>query len=312
MTQSMRVLNYVINMMSEIERHLDKPVNLNPFVEQFNVTEVFLRKHFLSLVSETPEDYLHRLRMEKALYLLLDEKVAKNKIYLTVGMASNAIFWHEFEKFASMDVDQFIAQTKQNFGRFHDVLYHARSSIKAGSMENPFLEQSLEEALNDQQSVESLSDHIEVKYIPQFEVYYNRHIGHYWHAYKPWIKLFMVPRIGMKLLNKDFTRIGVVQDYPGVTPINSLRYDACLPKSLFKLPSGFPQQSLGGGKYLVCSQVQLKHVDMVRQLVLTTWLKANNLQFRYAPSISYIKLNKSISSPLESTQTVVDLAIPVH
>ena len=179
-------------------------------------------------------------------------------------------------------------------------------------MDNPFLAQTLDEDLNDQQSVESLSDHIEIKEVNQFEVYYNRHMGHYWQAYKPWIKLFMVPKIGMKLLSKDFTRIGVAHDYPGVTPIPHLRYDACLPKQLFKLSSDFPRQTLGGGKYVVCSGVRLRNVDLLKQLMLTRWLKDNNLQFRYGPSISYVKLAKSVTSAFEATQALIDIAIPIY
>ena len=95
-----------------IAQHYDEPLTLRQLSEQFNFNYYYLSKYFSSHCKEGFNEYLNRIRVEKASEMLLKEKTPISEICGAVGYMDHSYFTKVFKKFTGYTPKQFRNQKK--------------------------------------------------------------------------------------------------------------------------------------------------------------------------------------------------------
>jgi len=90
-----------------IAQHYDEPLTLRQLSEQFNFNYYYLSKYFSSHCKEGFNEYLNRIRVEKASEMLLKEKTPISEICGAVGYMDHSYFTKVFKKFTGYTPKQF-------------------------------------------------------------------------------------------------------------------------------------------------------------------------------------------------------------
>ncbi len=89
----------MIPLLIEVQRNLDRELNLKSLAQKFGYSPFHFHRLFCSVVGETPKKYVERLRLEKASYKLqiTDESVLD--VCLSVGFKNHETFTRAFKRY---------------------------------------------------------------------------------------------------------------------------------------------------------------------------------------------------------------------
>ena len=220
-----RSVNKAIDFM---EIHYSEKITLEILAAEGCFSAWHFHRIFKGIVGETPQEYLNRVRLEKAI-MFMDQNYSITKIALATGFSTSSHFCKTFKKQYSLSPKQW---------------YSRKLMIKAENKKKQFSN------FSDQ----NIS--FKVQEFPLLSIAYIRNIGSY--DYKigfTWKKLMSWARKN-NLVSITSLRLSCSWDSPDLTPDGKLRYDACIilpadiDKSIQKYaPVSF--RSIKSGRYAI-------------------------------------------------------------
>lgn len=211
-----------------INLHYSEKITLKMLANEGCFSIWHFHRIFCGIVRETPNEYLQRIRLEKAI-MLMNQNYSITRIAGSTGFANSSHFTQAFKKRYNISPKKWNKQKEKTFTK-------GKGYLKKESDQNiPY----------------------NVKHIPSFPIAYIRHIGSYdknigcaWKTIMSWARK-------NNLVTDSSIRLSYSWDSPDITPDGKLRYDACisLPSEnvddLLQTEDPVSFRIIEGGKYLV-------------------------------------------------------------
>lgn len=237
--------------MDYIEAHLDQPLDLNTLSRIALFSPYHFHRIFTFLTGETPNNFLLRIRIEKAAYLLRDESQPLiTEIAYTCGFNNVSTFSRTFRKYFDMTAQEYRNLEKAVYTK-DGVLYSKNGKVirKNGKKQAG---KSTHLCSVEFKQLIIMDTKIEVKRMSEMKVIYCRHMGAFHEIYKAYEKLtkWATPR---GLMNFPETKsLTVYHDDPSITSIEKVRQDACITVTEdVKVEGEIGKMTVAGGDYAV-------------------------------------------------------------
>lgn len=237
-----------------IESNLSEEFSLNKLSQVANFSPYHFHRIFYIMTGETLFQYIHRLRIEKAAFLLLaNRKTEITRIALECGFSNQASFAKAFKRFYGMNASRFRSQniiqknkdckTESNMGKVYPDIIHYNSVIG-----------------NKRCCIEQIRSciplNVEIKEMPEMDVVYIRHTGPYKKDAELFHKLFK------KLYNWAYKQglvcsyetkwLSLFHDNPDLTDDDKLRVSVCMSiTDNIKTDGEIGRMTITGRKYAV-------------------------------------------------------------
>jgi len=202
-------INHVLDY---IQEHLFEAINLENLAIKAYFSPFHFHRIFTSIVGETPNNYINRLRLEKSANMLfIQRNTSITEIAFKCGFSSSAVFSRSFKKHFGISASSFAAK--------HIGDYHSLNRLPDKEVRN---------------KKEFDFSKIKIKKLPEFNIIYVRcNNGYGTGNLKAWEKIIKFALYN-DLITADTKYIGIPFDNPGITPENKCRYYACI-----TVPAGY-------------------------------------------------------------------------
>jgi AraC family transcriptional regulator len=189
-----------------INQNLSRSMTLTEIAGESGFSPFHFHRIFHALVGETPQDYINRLRLEKAAnYLIKNPTLSKTEVAFNCGFSSSAVFARSFKKHFRVTASQY-SQMVSLDRRFE----HLQPSDLAPELP-PLPEIQIRNA-----------PAMRLAYFGTHKGYSRESIGDAWNKVFAWAQ-------GHDCLTPDSNLVGICFDDPTITPKEKCRYYACVP-----------------------------------------------------------------------------------
>lgn len=293
--------------MDYIGRNLAQRIDLAVMAEVALFSPYHFHRIFTYVVGETPNDFVLRIRLEKAAQLLhVNPKDSVSDIAFTCGFVNVSSFSRAFKSYFDMTTTEFRNQDKAVYVK-NGIRYG--KNCKAVSRIGKHLQQ-----VNGQFcSVEFkqliiMDTKIEIKQMPELNLIYCRHMGAFNQIGQAYEKLFKwaAPRGLVTAATKIVT---VYHDDPAITTIDKVRQDASiLVEGNVKVEGEIGKSTVPAGKYAV-GHFEIKETEFEQAWnTMCAWLTGSGYQPADSPTYEYYHNNYN-EHP--EHKFIVDICIPV-
>lgn len=210
-----------------IESNIENPMTLEELATVANFSKFHFNRIFLSIVGETPFQFIMRVRLERAAALILiNKKESISEIANKCGFSDISVFSRNFKNNFQICASQYriCKSINSNFSQ--------QDSNRHQIDEKPTLYFCPELKTIKWRTNMKLNKGVEVKELPKMTVAYIRHIGPYKGNDKLfeniWNKLFSWAGPRGLVGGKDFKSLVVYHDDPNVTFEDKLRMSVCI------------------------------------------------------------------------------------
>jgi AraC family transcriptional regulator len=223
-----------------IQRSLGDDLSLEILADQASLSPFHFQRTFQGLVGETPKQYVQRLRLQSAAYLMKITDQSLLEIALQVGFQSHESFSRAFRRHFKLSPREY----RDDFRR----TYLARVSAAHESV-------SLDQVVSHPYKVQ-------VRKLQSIHLIFVRNVGPYEAIPGPlsacdklWPRLFQWAKDNR--CSQDPLLIGIPLDDPSATPPANTRFDACLqvPRPASPDSRGLGYQCIEAGDYAVYEHV---------------------------------------------------------
>lgn len=313
-------LSRVNHVLDYIEEHVGQPLSLNELALVARFSPFHFHRIFKSLVGESLNHFILRVRLEKAVTQLENnQKKTITEIGLDCGFSGSASFARAFKEWFGLSASQWRKDFEEsknckfnsNKGKaqskdrkaipLHDLYDGGVNKIKTSSDRRKQIMKTVKAV------------RVEVKELPEMPVAYVRHIG----PYKGNINLFndlfgrlckwAGPR-GLIHPKADF--ICVYHDDPSITEEEKLRVSVCLTvPAETKVEGGIGKMTLAAGKYALGRfEISVHEYEEAWNFMCGEWLPSSGYQPDDKLSFEICR-----NDPEEHPQKkhIVDICIPV-
>lgn len=214
-----RVMDYV-------ERHIQQPLSLSKIAEIASFSPFHFHRIFTFLVGETPNDFIQRLRIEKAAQQIRESKMPITEVAYNYGFSSISIFSRSFRKYFGMTAQEYRKQDKAIFSK--NGIYYNKNGQKISKNVKACLNHTSDIYNLDFSQLFVMGNKMEIMDLPEMHVIYCRHKGAFNQITKAYNKLInwaIVHGLYNALLA---TTITITHDNPSVTEIEKVRQSACI------------------------------------------------------------------------------------
>jgi len=239
-----RVLDY-------IDDNIHQPLDLSTIAEVANFSPYHFHRIFSFLLGETPIDFVQRVRIEKAAFMILrDQDTTITEIAYACGFSSVSLFSRTFRKYFDMTPTQFAKMEKAVFAQ--DGMLFSKNGQPLGKNMKSRL--SLDSEFRSVELIKLIimNTKIEIKEMLEMKVIYCRHMGAFDQIGKAYEKVvkWAIPRgLYDPAISKTAT---VVHDDPTITEQDKVRQSACiLVDEDVKIEGEIGKMVIPGGKYVV-------------------------------------------------------------
>jgi AraC family transcriptional regulator len=280
--------HYRINLVLEyIQSHIDGDLSIQTLAGVSFFTRFHFSRIFLSLVGETPGNYIRRIRLERAWKMLVYEReIPVADVAIQCGYTSASVFNRAFKTAYAVSPNKI--RTTERREHAEKILINGEP-ISFPPQTNDII--------------------VEVKPLPSFHVAFVRHFG----GYNEKIALaFKKLKEWAYSRNIDFSRhlLGVSLDSPIITPDDKCRFLACITVDGNTAPEkGIGVTDLYGGLYAVCPFVgKSKDISSFYNYLFSMWLPYSGYEPVDHPCY-YIYVKRP--SPEDKGVFYLDLCMPV-
>jgi AraC family transcriptional regulator len=210
-----------------IEANIEKPFTLGELADVANFSKFHFNRIFLSIVGETPFQFILRVRIEKAAMLIsANHKESISDIAFKVGFSDLSIFSRNFKNHFRISATQYRKHKTDNSNLSQkDSNMHQKEQHTAPYFCPEFNTIKWRTNMKQNKSVE-------VKELPKMTVAYIRHIGPYKGDDKLfesiWNRLFAWAGPRGLLAQPDLKSLVVYHNDPNVTIEDKLRMSVCI------------------------------------------------------------------------------------
>ena len=293
------------NVIKYIDQNLDSELSLNTLAEAAFFSPFHFHRIFTSILNETPQEFVKRIRLERAANMLLtNHKDSITDIALECGFSSSSVFSRAFKNHFNISASKWKTSKLLKDSKISKV--DSNISKELTSLENYF------ESLNNysQNNIRSSKMSVEVKKLPSYNVAYAANLEGYkidkikaaWQKLTGWA--------GPKnLINDKTVFIGVSYDNPEITDPDKCRYYACItiPEEV-ETSDGIGKMTIDGGLHGVMRfKGHMNEIENVYTEFFGKWLPQSGYQPTNAPFDIYYK-----SPEVEPKGYVeIDLCVPI-
>jgi AraC family transcriptional regulator len=241
--------------MDYIENHIDQPVDLNTLSQIACFSPYHFHRIFTFLVGETPNNFLQRLRIEKAAHFLKNyPEISITEIAYKCGFNSVSVFSRIFRKYFDTTAKNF--REKELMTPFehneHKLRYCSKNNQTVSNIDQSSSVFKYQLCNVEFKHVTIMKTKIEVKEMPEMKVVYCRHTGAFDQITKAYDKLekWAAPRGLLKF--PETKMLTIYHDDPSITSIDKVRQDACITvDSDIKVDGEIGKMIVERGKYAV-------------------------------------------------------------
>ncbi|MDD2286223.1 MAG: GyrI-like domain-containing protein [Paludibacter sp.] len=262
-----------------IEANLEKPFTLEELAGVANFSKFHFNRIFKAMIGETPFQFITRVRIEKAAYIISTGK-SNNiaEIASKCGYADITTFSKNFKRhfnvsaslyrqmqFKNSNLSQLVSNTQQREEKLHVYFCPDSQTIKW-------------------RTIMKLNKSVEVKYLPKMTVAYIRYTGSYKGNEKLfrnlWNKLFKWAEPRNLVGGKDFKALVVYHDDPSITDEEKLRMSVCFTvPSDTKVEGEVGKMEIEAGKYVIARfELSVKDFQQAWDWVYGEWFPASGYQ----------------------------------
>ncbi len=267
--------------LSYIDVHLDEHQDLETLASIANLSKFHFHKIMRAYLDETLGNYINRIRLEKAIKMLRYSTQAIHEIAYQVGYETISAFNKSFKKRYGCSPSSIRKNQKQ--------VMHQNENITMS--EFPLVKT--------------------IKTIQAIEVIFQQSKGTIGDkaTQENWESLFTRAQQN-KVLSSQSKFYGINWDDPEITPLEKIRYDACISVSQDGAsPATFSQKTIEGGKYLcVVYKGAYDHLAAVYNQIFREWVIKEDYELRDVPIFEQYINNKEIT-PAEDLLT--EIFIPI-
>jgi AraC family transcriptional regulator len=279
--------NRMLRLQLYIQRHLDGDLELKKLAKIAAFSPYHCHRIFRSLVGESVQSYIRRLRLEATGTRLLQSDVAVTEIAREAGYDNLESFIRAFRERFQIAPGQY---RKQRRGR------------------PPAARQLVLQIQCKGTSIMKLQ--VKMENLPSMKVAFARHIGPYQNCCRAWEKLCGDPEV-QKRIGPNTLILGISYDDPDVTDADKLRYDAAVTVAddAFTPGPGIGFQTIAGGRYAVIRHVgSYSGLAEVYRQIFGEWLPDSGQGLRDAPPLEIYR-NCPDSTP--EAELITDICIPL-
>lgn len=246
MTASQKEYIHRINKVIDyVDAHIDQELNLEILSRVALFSPFHFHRIFTVFTGETVNNYVKRLRTEKAARLLIDKPdMPVNDIAYACGFNSASVFCRAFKqqfKMSAGELRRAFQKPESKNGQFK------RKIGKIQTSEDDYVCRI--ETLKNGGLI--MNTKTEVKNMPEMKLVYTRHTGPFHLIAEAYEKLFKWAGPRGLLNSPDMKTVTVYHDDPKVTEIEKLRQSACiLTDKEVKTEGEFGQMTVPAGKYI--------------------------------------------------------------
>lgn len=309
-------INRVID---HIESHLDEELSLNTLSRVANFSPFYFHRIFKAMVGETLNQFIQRVRIEKAAsQLLLSPHKSITEIALEHGFSTSASFARLFKDTFQLSATQWRSQPHLQKSKIDQMERNNHQTVGNLGKDGHSVHCHIDPVTHQFKwriNMKTINDiKIEVKQLPELHVAYVRHIGAYAADEELFRGLFerlmkwAVPRGLYKPAESQF--LSVYHDDPKITDETKLRTSICIsvPEDT-EVGGEIGKMRVPGGTFAVAHcQIQSDQYEQAWDAVMGDWLP----QSGYQPDdrICYeLNLNNPDDHP--EKLHIVDICVPV-
>ncbi len=274
-----------------IQQHLDDRLHLEELAGLAHFSPYHFHRVFRGMVGESLQEHIRRLRLERAAMRLKHSKHGILPIALEAGYETHEAFTRAFGVLFGCSPSQYRSGTRieLNASRVH---YQSLGTLKIFSLVTG-----------------DMTMNVTVKTLDPIRVAFVRHMGPYNEVGKAWETVCMY--LGKEgLLGSDAKFIGVCYDNPEVTPVDKIRYDACVtvgPDFQGEGPVGV--QVLAGGAYAVTThEGPYSKLNETYARLYGQWLPQSTYDLRSEPSLEFYLNDPNSTQPKD---LLTDIHTPI-
>jgi AraC family transcriptional regulator len=261
-------INRVID---HIETHLADDLSLETLSRVAHFSRFHFHRIFSAMVGETLNQYIQRLRVEKAASKLIDNHRASiTEIALECGFSGSATFARAFRDAFQMSASEWRSgghlrhrknrKTKSNSGQ------QLGNQRKAFVVSSGYIDDTTHHFTWRIDMSADMQIEVEVKEMPEFHVAYIRHLGSYSEIGPTFGKLMKWAGPRGLLATPDVKTLGVYHDDPKVTEQAKLRSSACV-----TVPEGTPVEGEIGEMTVPGGQFAVAHFEITDDQFQEAW-----------------------------------------
>jgi AraC family transcriptional regulator len=295
----------IVRTLVYIQQHLDDDLDLETLARVAAFSSFHFHRIFRGLTGEAVQEYIRRLRLERAARNLKQTGERITQIALEAGFQTHESFTRAFGDMFEVSPSQYRAlgcnpptsvedaQNGVSRAAFRKVDSASSMAARAGA---PLC------ACDDLPPVE-------VKELAPMRVVFLRHVGPYSQVGATWGRLMAwAGRRG--LLGPGMMLIGIVHDDPDVTPADKVRYDAAVTVSRPVQPEGeFGVMELAGGSYAVIRHKgPYEELGKTYQKIYGGWLPKSGYHLRDVPAFEQY-LNSPMNTKPEELVTLIHVPV---
>lgn len=258
-----------------IERNITRSFTLDELAEISHFSKFHFNRIFHALISETPFQFILRVRLEKAAALLVYSQKSITDIAFQLGFTDISIFSRNFKNYFGTSPTQY-RNKKSNSSQ--------TDSNKPQIDTTPSLYFCPELKTIKWRTKMKTNKSVEVKELPEMTVAYLRHIGPYKGDDKLFEKLWgkLCSWAGPKglLQNRDTQFLAIYHDDPKVTEDDKLRMSVCItvPPST-NVAGEIGKMTLDAGKYVIARfELDVNRFEEAWDWVYGEWFPASGYQ----------------------------------
>lgn len=293
--------------MDYIGQHLDQPIDLSVMADVASFSPYHFHRIFTYLLNETPNNFVSRIKLEKAAQLLHDSpRSSITDIALRCGFCNASSFSRAFKQHFGVNATDFRQKSKAIFVK--DGLRYSKDGTlisKIGQAYEPVKGHLCPVELN---QLIMMKTTIEVKQMPALQLIYCRHMGAFNQIGQAYEKLFKWagPR---GLVTPTSKTVTVYHDDPSITSIEKVRQDASLiVEGDVKVDGEIGKSTVAGGKYAV-GRFELKETEFEQAWnTMCAWLTESGYQ--PGDGSTYELYHNDYNAHPEH-RFIVDICIPV-
>lgn len=300
-------LGRIHRVIDHIGAHLGEELALEALARVAAFSPYHFHRVFTSLMGETVQGFVRRVRLEKAALRLVHNPAATvTEVAIDFGFSSSATFARAFKEHFGCSATEWREDESKQRKAFRNSGQTQGKQGKAGSATDFYpLESEDGEGPSEERSLDM---NIEIKELPARRVAYIRELGPYAHsAERAWTALCRWAG-ARGLLGPHAMMIGVSHDDPGVTGPEKLRYDACVTVGdQVRAEREVNTSELVAGKYAVVHfDGRLEQLHETYRAFHAQWLPESGYQPGDSPSYEVYLAEKRPDGTMP-----VDICIPI-
>lgn len=290
----------MLRVLIHIQRHLDGPLALEELARLACLSPHHFHHVFTGMLSEPLAGHVRRLRLERAASRLKLTGLPIVQIAIKAGYETHEAFTRAFRRNFGMSPVQF----RSRKGLAHRIRSTSGVHYLARGHLRNFAPAQMPET----------NMKVTIQKLKPIRVAFMRHLGPYDHVGQTWDQLLMV--LGKEgLLGGAAQFIGICHDDPAISPLEKIRYDACVTvDESFRAGGEIGVQVIPDGDYAVMTHFgSYQELDQSYAKLLGCWLPQSGRRLRFTPCFEIYfnspentdprDLVTDIHAPLETNKT---------